>query len=118
MQPDSSILVPTNQLLRPAGFQVYLPGRPVDLVLSPDEKFLFVKNRLDINLIRVIDRTVLQTLPFKPGSGSFTGICLSADGRLVFVTDSKNRICIAEIDKNNIMHWSRSGNIAKPCNRW
>ena len=30
-QPDGSILVPSNQLLNPAGFQVYLPGRPVDL---------------------------------------------------------------------------------------
>ena len=32
-QPDGSFLVPTNQLLRPAGFQVYFPGRPVDLAL-------------------------------------------------------------------------------------
>jgi hypothetical protein len=26
-QPDGSILVPSNQLLRPAGFQVYFSGR-------------------------------------------------------------------------------------------
>ena len=78
IQPDSSILVPSNQLLRPAGFQVYLPGRPVDLVLTPDEKLLFVKNKSDIDLIRLTDRTVLQTLPFKQSGASFTGICLSA----------------------------------------
>ncbi len=34
-QPDGSILVPTNQLLRPAGFQLLFPGRPVDLALEP-----------------------------------------------------------------------------------
>ena len=34
-QPDGSILVPTNQLLRPAGFQVTFPGRPVDIALLP-----------------------------------------------------------------------------------
>ncbi len=44
-QPDGSFLVPTNQLLRPAGFQVYFPGRPVDLALIPDKKLLIVKNK-------------------------------------------------------------------------
>src|SRR4030043_1239488 len=63
-QPDGSILVPTNQLLRPAGFQVYLPGRPVDLILTPDENFLLVKNKEDLDLIRLSDRTIMQTLPF------------------------------------------------------
>jgi YVTN family beta-propeller protein len=105
MQPDSSILVPTNQLLRPAGFQVYLPGRPVDLVLTPDEKYLLVKNKADIDLIRLSDRVVLQTLPFKQSGGSFTGIVISSDGHHVFVTDARERICIAEIDKSNIMKW-------------
>ncbi len=33
-QPDGSILVPTNQLLRPAGFQIQFQGRPVDLALT------------------------------------------------------------------------------------
>ncbi len=114
IQPDSSILVPTNQLLRPAGLQLYLPGRPVDLVLSHDERLLFVKNRLDIDLVRVADRTVLQTLPFRPGGGSFTGICLSQDGRRVFVTDAKDRVCMAELDQNNIMRWLKPITLPKP----
>jgi YVTN family beta-propeller protein len=107
IQPDSSILVPTNQLLRPAGFQVYLPGRPVDLALSPDEKLLIVKNKSDIDLIRVADRSVLQTLPYQQSGGSFSGILLSADGHHVFVTDAKDRICIAELDKSNVLHWNK-----------
>ena len=76
-QPDGSILVPTNQLLRPAGFQINLPGRPVDLALSPDEKLLFVKNRKSLDIIRLIDRTVLQSLPYNRSGASFTGLCLS-----------------------------------------
>jgi len=48
-QPDGSILVPTNQLLRPAGFQVYFPGRPVDVALTPDKKRLLVKNRKSLD---------------------------------------------------------------------
>jgi YVTN family beta-propeller protein len=104
-QPDGSILVPSNQLLRPAGFQIDLPGRPVDLALTPNGRFLIVKNKADIDLIRLSDRTVMQTLPFERGGASFTGLCLSPDGRKIFVTDSENRICVASIDEKNIMRW-------------
>ena len=47
-QADGSILVPTNQLLRPAGFQMLFPGRPVDLALSPDGKWLAVLDRKSV----------------------------------------------------------------------
>lgn len=57
---DGSILVPSNKLLPTAGFQVYLPGRSVDLVLTPDEKFLLVKNMAYLNLIRLTYRTVCK----------------------------------------------------------
>ncbi len=105
IQPDSSILVPSNQLLRPAGFQVNLPGRPVDLALTPDGKYLLVKNKADLDMIRISDRTVIQSLPFGNDGASFTGICISPDGRRVYLTDARNRLCIAEIDKNNLMQW-------------
>src|SRR6266852_9576616 len=44
VQPDGRIVVPTNQVLEPAGTQVTFPGRPVDLALSDDGKLLIVKN--------------------------------------------------------------------------
>ncbi|HCN84044.1 MAG TPA: hypothetical protein DIT07_10565 [Sphingobacteriaceae bacterium] len=112
LQPDGSILVPSNQLLRPAGFQVELPGRPVDLVLSPDEKLLFVKNDASIDLVRLNDRKILQSLPYNRGGSSFTGICISADGHRVFVTDAANHIGMVDLDKSNIMHWA--GTITLP----
>ena len=104
-QPDGSILVPSNQLLRPAGLQVYLPGRPVDLALTPDENFLLVKNKEDLDLIRLSDRTIMQTLPFNQSEASFTGICLSPDGNRIYLTDAIDRIYIAEFDKNKLMQW-------------
>jgi len=105
IQPDGSILVPSNQLLRPAGFQVYLPGRPVDLVLTADGRFLLVKNKADLDLIRLSDRTVMQTLPFPKSGASFTGLCLSPDGQRIYITDAEDRICIAEFDKSRVMQW-------------
>jgi YVTN family beta-propeller protein len=102
---DGSILVPSNQILRPAGVQVYLPGRPVDLVLTPDENMLIIKNKSSLDLIKLADRSILQKLTYEQSGASFTGICLSPDSRKVFVTDAKNHIEIAEFDKSNILHW-------------
>ena len=75
-QPDGSILVPSNQLLRPAGLQIFMPGRPVDLVLTSNGDYLLVKNMKSLDLIRLSNKSVLQTLPFGDKLGaSFTGIC-------------------------------------------
>ncbi len=103
--PDGSILVPSNQLLRPAGFQIYLPGRPVDLVLTKDEKYLLVKNRTDLDLIRIADRTIIQSLPYGQSGASFTGLTLSPDGKKIYVTNASDRILVAEFDANRIMQW-------------
>ena len=113
-QPDGSILVPSNQLLRPAGFQVYLPGRPVDLELTPDGKFLLIKNKNDLVLVRLSDRTIMQSIPFEKSGASFTGICLSPDGNRVYVTDAENRVCVAEIDKNKVMQWKEPLRLPAP----
>lgn len=107
-QPDGSILVPSNQLLQPAGVQVYLPGRPVDLALSRHGNMLLVKNKNSLDLIRIRDRTVLQSLPYPHGGASLTGLCLSADGREVYVTDAGSHLNIARLDKDNVMHWKKS----------
>lgn len=104
-QPDGSFLVPSNQLLRPAGLQVVFPGRPVDLVQTPDRKLLLVKNRNSIDMIRIEDRTILQSLNLKKNGCSFTGICLSADGKQVFVTDARNLIHVASFNDNRMLQW-------------
>src|SRR5437868_1354101 len=63
VQPDGRIVVPTNQVLKPAGKQVIFPGRPVDLALTPDGKTLVVKNMRSLVFIDVATATVQQTLP-------------------------------------------------------
>ena len=102
-QPDGSILVPSNQLIRPAGFQVDIHGRPVDLALSPDGKLLFVKNKSSLDLVRLNDKTILQSLPYKHSGASVTGICLSVDGHKVFITNATDRIDIATVTTTEIL---------------
>jgi YVTN family beta-propeller protein len=113
-QPDGSILVPTNQLLRPAGFQVAFPGRPVDLALTPDKKLLVVKNRLSLDIIRIGDRTVLQSLAYPESGSSFTGLSISKDGRRFFTTDAKDQLHIAELDDRLIMQWQDAIHLPSP----
>src|SRR6266436_4311320 len=45
VQPDGRIVVPTNQILNPAGQQITFPGRPVDLTLTDNGKTLVVKKQ-------------------------------------------------------------------------
>jgi YVTN family beta-propeller protein len=104
-QPDGSILVPSNQLLRPAGLQVYFPGRPVDLTLMPGKELLVVKNRLSLDIIRIRDRAMLQSLAYAEDGSSFTGLSVSTNGRRIFVTDAKDKLHIASLDENLIMQW-------------
>ena len=112
-QPDGSILVPSNQLLRPAGFQVNIPGRPVDMVLTNDEKLLIIKNNDGLDLLRISDRKIIQSLPYKNGASSFTGICISGDGCRVYTANSGDRIYIVQMDADS-MHWQAPILLPKP----
>ncbi len=104
-QPDGSILVPTNQLLRPAGFQIHFQGRPVDLALSPNGKLLGVLNKNSLEIIRVKDRTILQRLEIQKGA-SFNGVTFSEDSKRIYASQARENIFIAEINKDNIFNWS------------
>ena len=112
-QPDGSILVPTNQLLRPAGFQIQFQGRPVDLALSPNGKWLAVLNINSLELIRVKDRTIVQRLHIKSG-GSYNGISFSNDGKKIYVSQARDYILIADMDKDNVLSWKDKITFSKP----
>src|SRR5205085_2563785 len=56
---DGRIVVPTNQVLKPAGSQVTFPGRPSDLALSPNGRWLAVLSRREVVSIEVESGKVL-----------------------------------------------------------
>src|SRR4051795_3322667 len=68
VQPDGRIVVPTNQILEPAGRQVAFPGRPVGLAARGGAKTLVVKNMRDLLFIDVAKGTIRETLS-TPGRG-------------------------------------------------
>ncbi len=112
-QADGSILVPTNQLLRPAGYQIQFSGRPVDLALSPNGKWLAVLNINSLDLFRVKDRSKNQSLKIKKG-GSFNGVTFSKDGKNIYVSQARDFVMVAGLGKDNVLTWIDQIKFSKP----
>src|SRR4051794_23264770 len=74
MQPDGRVVVPTNQVLKPAGTQITFPGRPVDVALCDGGRTAVAKNMKGLVFIDGAAAGVKQTLelpgdpylPFNP----------------------------------------------------
>ena len=109
LQPDGRIVVPTNQILQPAGTQVTFPGRPVDLLAIENGKLLVAKNMRDLVFIDPATGKIVQTLALpaaaKGLSGAFSAVGLIAADDRVFVTDSQNAVRVARRDPNGSYSW-------------
>src|SRR5438067_1290066 len=66
LQPDGRVVVPTNQVLKPAGKNVTFPGRPVDLAWTEDGSTLVVKNMRDLVFLDPATGAVRQKLALPP----------------------------------------------------
>src|SRR5579859_7928482 len=62
LQADGSIVLPTNQVLRPAGRQLNFPGRPVDCAVTDGGQTLVVKNLRELLFIDAVAGRIRQTL--------------------------------------------------------
>ncbi len=106
--PGGEQSIPSKQILRAAGKQIQFGGRPVDLVLSPDGKFVYIKN---INNLLVVDATtwtVVQTASY-PGSGaSMHGIAMRHSGSHVYVTGAGNELYEWAVATNGMVTFSRT----------
>lgn len=117
VQPDGRILVPTNQLLKPAGKQVLFPGRPVDLALLDEGRTVVAKSMRGLVFIDVARGEVTQTLAL-PTTGSpkpgFSVVGLLVVGERVLATDAQNQIRVAKRDGNGQWRWESPIPLAKP----
>jgi YVTN family beta-propeller protein len=111
-QPDGRIVVPTNQILKPVGKQVLFPGRPIDLVLADGGKTIIVKNMRELVFIDVATASVRQTLPLPitrdDPKAAFSVVGLVIDGPLVYASDAKAHIRVAEQRPNGEYVWRPS----------
>ena len=108
--PDGRIVVPTNQILEPAGLQAVFPGRPVDLALAEGGKVLVVKNRVDLTFIGLPEGRFNQTLdaPLRNKQKvGFSVVGLAVIGDRVLVTDAEDHLSIALRQSDGQYTWER-----------
>ncbi len=109
LQPDGRIVVPTNQILQPAGTQVTFPGRPVDILAIEDGKLLVAKNMKDLVFIDPATGKMVQTLALpaaaKGLAGAFSAVGLVAVGERVYATDSQGAVRVAKRNAEGKYGW-------------
>jgi YVTN family beta-propeller protein len=110
-QPDGRIVVPTNQVLQPAGRQILFPGRPVDLALIDEGRTLVVKNMRNLVFIDVASGEIRQTLAAPIG---FSVAGLLARDKRILVTDVKDHVRSAALMPSGRYAWSEPIELSKP----
>jgi autotransporter-associated beta strand protein/YVTN family beta-propeller protein len=106
--PNLEQSLPSKQILRAPGHQLQFGGRPVDLVLSPDGRTVFVKNMSNLLVVDGASWALRQTLNY-PGSGaSMHGIAVSKNGSHVYVTGSGNELYDWSVTTNGAVAFFRT----------
>jgi YVTN family beta-propeller protein len=120
VQKDGRIVVPTNQVLSPAGKQVTFPGRPVDLALIEAGRVLVIKNMHDLVFLDTATGQIKQTLAV-PREGerrrnipgfSVVGLLLREDR--IYASGAPNHIRVAQPDRKGTYQWATPLMISSP----
>jgi YVTN family beta-propeller protein len=117
IQPDGRIVVPTNQVLRPAGKQIEFPGRPVDLAFADHGRTLVVKNQRDLVFVDAATLRVKQVLELpkkgdpRPG---FSVVGLLVKGGRVYGTDTQRAVRVASQNADGSYQWEPSIDVPPP----
>ena len=91
---DGRIVVPTNQVLSPAGRQVIVDGRPTDVALSPNGRWLAVLNVSQVMLVDVESGRIVSRAPNR---GSFKGIVFTPDGKRLYASSTRGNIGVFDV---------------------
>lgn len=113
-QANGGTLVATWQIVRPAGDTIALHGRPIDLVLAPDGKTLFVKDNRGLVVLDAATWTLRQELKFPASGGSLHGIVVSRDGRRIYATNATELLMEATVGANGRLTWTREMHLPAP----
>lgn len=113
-QKNNSHAVATGQLLRPAGDSLQFAGRPLDMVLSPDGRTLYVKDNRGIVVVDVETWKVRQELPVARGGSSMQGIAVSPDGKRVYLSNAASQLLEAVLQADSRLQWGRRIDMPPP----
>jgi DNA-binding beta-propeller fold protein YncE len=125
LQKDGSIVLPDSQVIRPAGRQFTVIGRPGVIAIRPDHKTAVVINgdgntgfaAGPIEIIDLINGTVLQQIrPFSGAKVSLTGAVYSPDGQHLYASDYGNNASIDayQVASNGTVTYTGSVTLPNP----
>jgi YVTN family beta-propeller protein len=84
-------VVATEQIVRPAGTTTVFDGRPLDLVVAPNGRFVFAKEDSSVVALDAQRWEVASRLELKEGC-SMHGIAIARDGTKLYATGVKNSL--------------------------
>ncbi|HEY3298910.1 MAG TPA: alkaline phosphatase family protein [Armatimonadota bacterium] len=113
-QADGGTVIPTSQLLRPAGTSVEFHGRPTDVVLSPNGKLLYTVYERGLLSIRVGDWKIIHDSPFPEANGSIHGLAITKDGSRIYAGTSRNSLWEISASGDGSFKWERKIQIPGP----
>jgi YVTN family beta-propeller protein len=105
-QSNGAVVVPTDQIVTPAGTQIQISGaRPNAVAFSPDGKKMAILTAgcNGCSIVSVVDLAtvgVQQTLNPSDGGGAPDGIIYSQDGSHLFLSDTNGEIIVAAVDSS------------------
>jgi YVTN family beta-propeller protein len=142
LQPDGRIVVPTNQILKPAGRQIIFPGRPIDLAFADGGRTLVVLNMRDLVFIDVATAKIKQTLELIPKESpepelriadfikrpigadgkprpprlatGFSVVGLLVQGDRIYASDSEDRVRVAQRQPGGDYRWQGPIELIRP----
>jgi YVTN family beta-propeller protein len=108
IQRDGSVLLPTDQTIRPAGRLLNFEGHPTAIAIHPDGRtaavlksrgtWFFFKNSEPILVIDLATGRIIQRfLPYDSADAGFTGIAYSPDGTKLYASDSGGAVMVANV---------------------
>ena len=112
------VVVPTNQVLTPAGRLVTFRGRPVDLALLGDGKTVAIKNLGDLVFLDASIGTILQTLRLPSGGHAVAGLAVAGEGASIYSSGTGGKIHVARREgKQGHYHWIEPFTLPAPAVR-
>lgn len=89
-------ILPTGRQLQSPGHRLEMPGRPVDMILTANQKHIVIK---DFNSMRVVDADTNSLLGSQslPGGASLVGIAENPKTHEIWITNSQSSIHIYSI---------------------
>ena len=107
-------VVPTKQLVRPAGQIIEFGGRPVDMALSSDSSVLYAKTNRSLLVVDAKTWRIRKELPYGAGGNSMHGIAISKDGSHVYVTAVPDQLLQADVAQDGAVTWGRKIKLPGP----